>query len=206
MHVSIADVSPMPFRRALCALLPIALAACASTSVDRPVQVSVSPAAATTPPSGAFDIDWKQRLDPPYVFLEVVGDYRDARRQLATLAQQAAAQGVRPSGPPFGLFYDDPARVPVEFCRARICWPVASTTSVAGPLGYDVLPSQVVLYGFARGRYADLEQAYGGMFEELRQKSWVLDGPIREIYHTDPGTVRGPEELMAELQMPWRAL
>lgn len=186
-------------------LLTAVLSAC-QFGPRAPLEVAISGAAASTPVLTAFDVNWKERLDQPYVFLELVGDYADARRQLGQLAQLAGAQGVRPSGPPFGLFYDDPARVPVEFRRARVCWPVDVAVTVAPPLGFDVLSSEPVVYGFVRGEYRDLEQAYGGLFEYLRERTWVLTGPIREIYHTDPSTVRGPDELVSELQMPWRQL
>jgi effector-binding domain-containing protein len=191
--------------RALVLVLVLLTGAC-RFAPQSPLEVQTEQVAPTVPAGVAFDLDWKQRLDQPYVFLELLGDYADARRQLATLARQASAQGVTPSGPPFALFFDDPSVTAADRCRSRVCWPVAATTSVAGTLGFDVLSSEPVAYGFVRGAYSDLETAYGDVFSFMRERNWVLSGPIREIYHVDPGTVRGPGELIAELQMPWRPL
>lgn len=195
-------------QRALSAALVLvaALASACSFGGPRSLDVQVTSALRSAPVGVAVEIDWKQRLDAPYVYLELVGDYADTRRQLGVLAQHAQSQGLAPTGPPFALFYDDPARVPAELRRSRICLPVAGTSQVVAPLGYDVLPSEPVAYGFVRGAYRDLEWAYGGIFEYMGANSWLLSGPIREIYLTDPGSVRGPEELVAELQMPWRRL
>lgn len=172
----------------------------------RQLDVRTSSAMNAAPVGVAIEVNWKQRLDQPYVFLELVGDYDSTRRQLGLLAQYAHAQGFAPSGPPFALFYDDPSRVSVDERRSRICLPIATTAQAASPLGFDVLSAEPVVYGFVRGAYRDLEGAYGGMFEYLGERSWMLTGPIREIYLVDPSTVQGSEELIAELQMPWRPL
>jgi effector-binding domain-containing protein len=197
-------MKPPMHPRFAAALLSLPLFGCTSQPVPLSVQLTAS--AANVPVHTAFNVDWKERLDQPYVFLELIGDYGEARRQLATLAQHAAAQGVAPNGPPFALFFDDPLRVPPEARRSRVAWPVAATCTVAPPLGFDVLPSEPVVYGFVRGAYRELERAYPDLFGYLRERSWVLTGPVREIYHLDPGAVRGPDELVAELQMPWRPL
>ena len=77
---------------------------------------------------------------------------------------------------------------------------------MTGPLGYDVLPTETVVYGFVRGNYGQLDAAYPDIFEHMREGSWVLTGPIREIYLIDPGSVQTSAELVSELQMPARPL
>ncbi|QDU67544.1 GyrI-like domain-containing protein [Engelhardtia mirabilis] len=197
----------MKLRTSISALICAALlGGCSLLGTSSTLNMQTSNAMRSAPVGVAVEVDWKERLDQPYVFLELLGDYSETRRYLETLAKHAYSQGVAPSGPPFALFYDDPARVAPIDRRSRICLPVTGPIQVAGPLGYDILPSEPVVYGFVRGAYRDLENAYGGVFEYMGARSWVLTGPIREIYLTDPGTVRGPEELLAELQMPWRPL
>jgi len=196
----------MKLRTSIAALATAVLLGSCSFFGGNTLDVQTSHAVKAAPVGVAVEINWKERTDQPYVFLELLGDYSLTRRQLEALAKHAFGQGVAPSGPPFALFYDDPARVAPIDRRSRICLPVTGPIQVASPLGYDVLPSEPVVYGFVRGAYRDLESAYGGVFEYMGSRSWVLTGPIREIYLTDPGSVRGPEELVAELQMPWRPL
>jgi len=122
------------------------------------------------------------------------------------LRQHVESQGLRSSGPPFALFYDDPMRVPPEQCRSRLAVPVAPGTAVAAPLGYAVLPGGRVIYAHVSGRYDGVSAAYPAMFEVLRSRNWVLEAPIREIYLVDPTSVASFDELVTEIQMPWRQL
>jgi effector-binding domain-containing protein len=148
--------------------------------------------------------EWKQRLDQPYVYVEHRGSYTETGRLLNQALEAMAAQGLEPSGPPFGLFYDDPGRVPVAELRSRACIPVGGRVTAAAPLAFDVLPSTTVVYAFAAGAYPEVPRAYPGLFAYMAQRGWVEDGPAREIYLVAPGSVSDYGELITELQVPVR--
>ncbi len=150
--------------------------------------------------------DWKQRLETPYVYLEMQGSYAEVGSFLPSLLDHCRAQGIKPAGPPFGLFYDDPLRVPAAELRSRLCLPVHQLEAVAEPLGFDLLPSADVAYARVAGPYPEVPKSYPGVFDYLREHSWVLEPPIREIYLVDPGQVQSFDQLITEVQMPWRAL
>lgn len=158
------------------------------------------------PPYHAVATEWKERLDQPYVFLELVGPYSDTGRFLGELRSHLESQGLRASGPPFALFFDDPLRVAPENCRSRLCVPVETGVAVGAPLGFAVLPAARVVYALVAGPYNGVSAAYPAMFDVMRTRSWVLDGPIREIYQVDPSRVASFDELVTEIQMPWRPL
>jgi AraC family transcriptional regulator len=158
------------------------------------------------PPYTSVETEWKERLDQAYVFLELVGPYAETGRFMSELAQHLEAQGIRAEGVPFALFYDDPTRTAEADLRSRLAVPVAPGTPFSAPLGYAILPSDQVIYAHVAGAYDSVSQAYPAMFSVMRERGWVLDGPIREIYLVDPGSVRSYDELVTEIQMPWRQL
>lgn len=149
-------------------------------------------------------VDWKHRLDQPYVYLEHRGSYLQTGALLPQLQRAMVAQGLRPSGPPFGLYYDDPGRVPIDELRSRACVPVERELTPAAPLAFDVLPSTTVVYALVSGAYPEAPRAYPALFAYMGRLRWVEDGPIREIYLVEPSSVRDWTELRCEIQVPVR--
>lgn len=201
-----------PFRSPSILLLALA-ASCHTAQLGvqngRPRQgpPTVDDVAIARAPFHDVQVDWKQRMDVPYVFLELRGDHRQAGRWIGLLAQHAQSQGLAVDGPPFALFFDDPARTPVDQLRSRIALPVAtSNAAVAAPLGFDVLPASNVVYARVGGAYSEVGASHGGLYAYLGERGWALDGPVRETYLVNPAEVQGFEELVTEVQMPWRPL
>jgi AraC family transcriptional regulator len=153
-------------------------------------------------PFDDVQVDWKQRIDQPYVFIEATGSYTGIGRLLERTFEACRAQGLEPSGPPFALYFDDPGRVPAEQLRMRACMPVSSAATPQSPLGYEVLESTTVAYAFVGGPYPEVPRAYPALFAFLRRLNWVEHGPVREIYLRNPGEVRDWSELVTEIQVP----
>jgi len=162
----------------------------------------VTELAIAEPPYDEVEVQWKQRIDQPYVFLEATGSYTGIGRLLEGVFAAARDQGIEASGPPFGLYYDDPGRTPVKGLRMRACLPVAGAVSPREPLGYEVLESTTVVYAFVAGPYPDVPRAYPALFEYLRQLDWVDAGPIREIYLRNPADTDNWSTLVTEVQIP----
>ena len=178
------------------------LAACQSLPGSAPAAPYTPDITVTRAPYTEVHANWKQRLDQPYVYFEHVGDYRLAGKRFPELHEAMQSQGIRASGPPFLLFYDDPAQVAIDELRARICLPVASAVNASGDVRYGVLPSTTVVYAVVEGPYPDVPQAYPGLYEYLAKMHWVENGPIREIYLVLPGEAEGFERLLCEVQIP----
>ncbi len=163
-----------------------------------PIGRATDPASAPT--------NWKERIAQPYVFLERIGDYRQlgtAMRELLALAESGA---VTPNGPPFALFYDDPAQTPVDRLRAQVCLPVAGpTTALPVGVSYAVLPRAMVVYSRVAGAYPDVPRVYPTLIAYMQQLGWTAGGPIREIYLVNPAAAESStyDELVTEVQIPW---
>ncbi|MCE9594993.1 MAG: GyrI-like domain-containing protein [Planctomycetes bacterium] len=183
----------------------LTLGACASLSR------SSSPSAATNDiadlrvahaPFDQVEANWKQRLDQPYVYVELVGSYTRIGKALEAADAAMRRQGLPASGPPFALYFDDPAHVAAEKLRARACFPIDSRVEVESPLATDVLPGTTVVYAFVAGPYPEVPRAYPGVFAFLERMHWREAGPIREIYWVHPGSVTDWNELVTEVQIP----
>lgn len=155
-------------------------------------------------PFTSVECEWKQRLDQPYVFVEHLGSYTETGGRLGEVISAMRAQGLVPAGPPFALFYDDPGRVPAGQLRSRACVPVAARISPTGPLAFDLLPSTTVVYAYGAGPYPEIPRMYPGLYRYMAGFGWVEDGPIREIYLVDPGSVSDFSKLVTEVQIPVR--
>ncbi len=194
-------------RNSLLGLLGL-LVACAATpdasgpSVSGPTFVPVRDLPVNHAPFGELESSWKQRLAQPYVYLDHTGSYRDTGALLPVLHREALAQGLTPSGPPFGLYYDNPAAVPVERLRSRACLPVATPVEPRPPLAGATLPSTTVIYAYIGGPYPEVAQAYPPLLGHLARMGWVLSGPVRETYLIAPDSVQDYGELITEIQIP----
>lgn len=154
------------------------------------------------PPFTSVKANWKERLDQPYVFVELRGTYTLTARRIKDVLDALNAAHVEPAGPPFALFYDDPGTTPLDELRSRACVPVASETSVAAPFEYDVLPQATVAYAYVGGPYGEVPRAYPGIYAFVSKMNWVEAGPVREIYLVPPGSVDSWDQLVCEVQIP----
>jgi len=156
----------------------------------------------SAPPFERMEVSYKERLDQPYVFVEVRGSYTDTGRNLPELDRRMRAAGVVASGPPFGLFYDDPGRTPLAELRSRACLPVDGAPPAAAGLAYDVLAPATVVYAVVSGPYPGVPRAYPGLLAYAERMGWVENGPVREIYLVSPDAVASYAELLCEIQVP----
>jgi len=153
-------------------------------------------------PFDVVHVQWKQRLAEPYIYLDHIGDYRQAGPRIAELMTQAADQGAPIAGPPFILFYDDPGITPASALRARIAIAIEGDFTARAPLYLDTLDGANVAYAAIGGPFPDVPRAYSGMLEYMASRGWAARSPIREIYLTSPANTP-PSELVTEVQIPW---
>jgi effector-binding domain-containing protein len=155
--------------------------------------------------SAPLEANWKERLEQPYVFLEVRGDYRQVAGAMQSLHAAAHSSGLERDGEPFALFFDDPGKVSLAELRARVCFPVAKSPGRLGSgLQYELLPRAMVVYTRVHGAHSSVGPAYPALFSYLRELGWQQGGPVREIYLAGPTRV-DIDECLTEIQIPWAA-
>lgn len=154
------------------------------------------------PPFTEVHANYKERLDQPYVFVECVGSYAQTGRALPALHAALVSRGIRASGPPFGLFFDDPKSVPTAQLRSRACLPVDAPVAATDAFGYDVLAQGTVVYAVVSGPYPDAPRAYPGLLKHMSKMGWVANGPVREIYLVPPSETKSHDDLLCEIQIP----
>ncbi len=198
----------LPTSRILLAcFLPLyvaSLAACAgppATLPDVPRAATMAPQSAPQP-TWVFEPSWKERLPLRYVYRELRGDYREFGQSMRTLLREFESERILPEGPPFGLFFDDPACVPVDELRSRACVPVESLfETLPRGLLQEELPGGLVVYGRVRGLNPEASRAYGRLLEFAERLGWLAGGPVREVYLAEPSSSHGPLDWVTEIQI-----
>lgn len=147
-------------------------------------------------------VNWKQRIDQPYVYVEFIGSYTETGRLLPLVHRAMADQGIEPSGPPFNLYFDDPGTTATERLRSRACVPVEQQVRTDNNLAFDLLPSTTVVYAFVAGAYPEVPRSYPSLYEFMLRSDWVENGPIRETYLVAPDSVQSFDDLITEVQVP----
>lgn len=155
------------------------------------------------PDGASIRCDWKERMAQPYVFLNHTGDYRFLGSSIRRLLE--LGRGLSVDGPPFALYFDDPATTPADELRARVCLPVQNQPEkLIDGLSYEVLPRSMVVYAQVPGPYDETGRSYGAVFTYMQKLGWERSGPLREIYLVNPAEVSDHNDLRAEVQVPAR--
>ena len=192
-------------------LAALALVSCATIESSESVSAEELPGTTwvyqadlpiSSPPFREVHCNWKDRLDQRYAYLEHIGPYSGTGGLLPEVHRLLALEGVRASGPPFALYFDDPGSSEAGALRSRACVPVESWTQPSVPLKVDTLPSRTVAYAVASGPYPNVPAIYAGIFGYMDKLNWTMAGPIREIYLIPPGEVTDYSELLCEVQIP----
>ena len=161
----------------------------------------VSEESVTTVDGSDVTCNWKERMAQPYVYLTHQGDYRGVHDVIRNILKLGV--GMEISGPPFVLYFDDPARTPADELLARVCLPVqVRPKRLPEQMGYEVLPRSMVVYAEVPGAYDQTGRSYGALFQYMRKLNWEKAGALREIYLVNPAAVSSPDELLAEVQLP----
>lgn len=126
-----------------------------------------------------------------------VGPFNEAiPRGFNRLFTWLGAHNLQPLGNSFGIFYDDPAKVPAEKLRSELCVPVSSDAQGSGEVTVKEIPgfdaASIVYQGDA-----NITPAYNEVYDWLRAQGYRDVGPAYEVYLSKPG-----EELRAEVFVP----
>ncbi len=126
-----------------------------------------------------------------------VGPFDEAvRRGFQKLFAWLGANNLQPQGASFGIYYDDPAKVPAEKLRSELCVPVAPDVQGSGEVRVDEIPGFEAATIVYQGD-ANVTRAYNEVYDWLRAQGYRDAGAPIEVYLSKPG-----EELRAEIFVP----
>src|SRR5680860_1653782 len=159
------------------------------------------------------------------VALTTRGPYWKLSDVFARLRARLAEAGLKPTGMPLGLFYDDPAGVPPSETRYSICYPIdgalsstaqralgvadalrAADAAACTPPSGDVIsllefPAAVAAVVEYEGPAADSPTVYEHLRSWIERTASVAQGAPRELYLAEPGTL-GRGLMHVEVQQP----
>ena len=118
---------------------------------------------------------------------------------MGELAATLAAQDIRPTGPPGGVYES-------EFFtdnrgRATVFYPCHSSPRPIGRVTPAVIPSAELATIIHVGPHADLDRSYGALGAYVTQHAIAVDGPIREYYLMGPAETR--DESLWRTEVGW---
>lgn len=134
-------------------------------------------------------------------FIGEMGDYSKVGSVIEELYIWLGEREVLIAGPCFGVYYDDPEKVPADSLRWEICVPVEAELEGDERVGIKDIPETEVAYLIHKGSYetvgSDWKKLYGWIF----RNNYTPTGPGREVYLNNPKEV--PEDsLLTEIQVP----
>lgn len=178
------------------ALIAIMLAGCG----EQKTQPAQKP---TTPPTPQF-VATVKTLDSMYVAaMNKIGPYTEMGKPLMELFTWLGKNKVMPAGAPFGVYYDDPAKVKPESTRYEVCVPVPAGTKGDKMVKVKKFgPVQVAATIFI-GPYDKVGLTYQKLAEWIMNNNYKLAGPAHEFYLNSPDEVPA-ESLQTQIAFPVR--
>ncbi|MBS4016466.1 MAG: GyrI-like domain-containing protein [Candidatus Latescibacteria bacterium] len=133
--------------------------------------------------------------------LERMGPYQEFGKTMSELFNCTMERQIVPTGAPFGIYYDDPSQTKPESTRYEVCLPVSPEIRGDKLVSVKTLPGSEVAWTIHTGAYDNISSTYEKLTKWVDEQGYLVNGPVREIYLNDPGTVP-KESLKTEIQFP----
>ena len=148
----------------------------------------------------------QQKTVQPMIVLSIgfTGSYTQTSEKLDGLLGWVLRAGHPYAGPPMGIYYDDPERVPEEGLRAEVAVPIVEQCQPAEDVVRKELPGMEVASAVHVGPYDKAPAVYREIFAWMAENGYdhVVEMGTREIFHKVMGEVDTPDELVTEIQVP----
>jgi effector-binding domain-containing protein len=135
------------------------------------------------------------------ISISAMGPYQEAGVVFGQLFTYLGQNGIETTGPPMGIYYDDPEVVPPESLNYEIMAQVGKEIEVQEPFVYKVLPEMTVAYTVHRGTYDKLTETYSDLMKYIEDTGYEITGPSLEIYLAEHGET-AEDEALTEIQFP----
>jgi len=147
-------------------------------------------------------VGFKEFKEQRVACIRAIGSYDQYGGVLARFASVwMASHGYRPEEPLPGMFYNDPAKVPVEQCRGEICVAVDPEIAAEGEVEVKSIGPATVGYALYRGPYGDYDGTCLKLYSRIRQMGYRAAGPPMEINLSGPAKTPAAD-LLTEICVP----
>jgi effector-binding domain-containing protein len=136
--------------------------------------------------------------------MSFTGSYQQTGEKLDELLGWVLRAGHPWSGPPFGIYYDDPEKVPEDKLRAEVCVPMAEECEGDYEVQRKKLVGCEVACAVHQGPYDGLKGVYAEIFDWIGKNGYAYASELgcREVFRKIIGEVDTAEELVTEVQVP----
>ncbi len=139
-------------------------------------------------------------------FTSYQGSYDNISKVMEELLKWTKEKGYTVAGPPRGIFFDDPSKVPPEELKWEIEWAIVEDVKEMAPekkggVGIRVVEPMEVATTYHKGPFDKVGDTWKVLFGWVFKNNYQVAGAAREIWWSDPDKV--PEaDLLTELQVP----
>lgn len=155
----------------------------------------------------AIEVMVKKTEPMTVAFIAKKGPYSLISQTFGELYGWIGEKGYIPSGPPVGVYFNDPQQVPAEELLWELCSPIAGDVTSSGPdergLGVRRVEGMEVAATIHKGPYDKIGPVYGALAGWIMENGYEIAGPPEEVYLSDPGQTP-PQELLTEVRFPAR--
>ena len=138
-------------------------------------------------------------------FLAVKGSFDQMPGAFGKLIGWLGSKGYAPAGPPFGMYFDDPAQVAAGDLRWELHFTIGEDAPPSGPdeegLGIKRLEAAEYAFAIHKGPYDQVGPVWGAIAGWIPANGYRIVGAPQEVYLSDPNSAP-PEELLTEIRFP----
>jgi AraC family transcriptional regulator len=147
----------------------------------------------------------KQTEPMTVAFISMSGPYQQIPLAFGILYSWVSGRDLEAVGMPMGVYLSDPSTTAESDVIWELWAPVTGDAPESGPdergLGVKKLPAMTVASVLHRGTYESIEPVYRALDGWIESQGYIVAGPPREVYMSDPESVP-PEEYLTEVQVP----
>ncbi len=148
-----------------------------------------------------YDVALKQYPDCAVAYVRrILPRYSELSQMFGELFSNVGPAGAIPIGPPCSIYHDH------EFketdADVEVAVPVSGEIRGDGPVRTRLLPGGNMACVVHHGPYETIGQAYTAVMAWIEPNGYRINGPVRELYLTDPAETPDPKDNVTEIQVP----
>ena len=123
-------------------------------------------------------------------------------RYLGRLYAWTKESKAKPGFKPFGIYYDDPSRVPPGECRCDVAIPIRGSPGGSGEIKVRAMPEMEVATTKFVGTGDQIGPTYAALHAWIGQNGYELAGAPMEVCTQKPKAKDGKTVIYSDIQFP----